>query len=112
MFYKLSRSSDAMILELEGECTLECAKELKAALLEGLETGQKLLVDLRKVTQVDTSCLQLLCSARGSSAKLGKQVLFGANPSEELMSFAKDTGYLHALGFDGAAGAFTQKGIQ
>lgn len=112
MLFKLSRSSDAVILELEGECTLECAKELKAALLEGLETGDRLLVDLRKVTRVDTSCLQLLCSALGSSAKLGKQVVIGANPPQEFMRFAKDTGYLHALGFNGAAGAFTQKGRQ
>ena len=98
MRFELSQSSDTMILRLEGECTMESAIEIKEVLLQGLNKGDKLLVDLEKVTEVDTSCLQLLCSALRTSAGQGKQVSISPNLSDQCMRFARDVGYLYALG--------------
>lgn len=104
MLFELSKYNDSMVLRLDGECTVECAKELRAALVEGLEKSGKVLVDFASVTEVDISCLQLLCSALGSSAKRGKQVSIGADLPEQFMKLATDAGYLRALGLEDADG--------
>jgi anti-anti-sigma factor len=98
MRFEFSQSSDAMILRLEGECTMESATELKEVLLQGLDKSDKVLVNLEKVTEVDTSCLQLLCSALRTAAGQGKQVSISPNLSAQCMRFARDVGYLYALG--------------
>ncbi len=102
MKFELSESDDAMVLRLEGECTVECARELKDALLSGLEKSEKLLVNCSKVTDVDISCLQLLYSAFGTSAKMGKRLLLDADLPEQLSRLVIDTGYSGALGFEDA----------
>ncbi len=100
MICELCRSGDEMILKLQGECSVEYAKELQNVLIEGLEKSEALRVDLAMVTQVDTSFLQLLCAALNSSAKSGRRVSIAENFSDEFMRFARDTGYVHALGFE------------
>ncbi|MDR3566562.1 MAG: STAS domain-containing protein [Syntrophobacteraceae bacterium] len=112
MRFELSGSGDAIILRLEGECTLESAIELQAVLTQGLDKSDKVLVDLEKVSEVDISCLQLLCSALRTSAKMGKQIAIAPNMSDRFARFAKDTGYMYALGLDGIAGDCFQKGRQ
>jgi len=102
MKFELSESDGAMVLRLEGECTIECARELKDALLGGLEKSEKLLVNCSKVTDVDISCLQLLYSALDSSAKMGKRLLLDADVPVGLKRLAIDTGYSGALGFENA----------
>jgi anti-anti-sigma regulatory factor len=95
---ELCRSGDEMLLKLQGECSIEYAKELQSVLIEGLEKSEALRVDLSMVTKVDTSFLQLLCAALTSCARSGRRVLIAENFSAEFMRFARDTGYWHALG--------------
>lgn len=110
MLFEFSHSSGAMVLKLEGKCTVEYAKELKAALLEGLDKSDTVLVDFAGVTEVDISCLQLLCSALGPSAERGKSVSIGADVPEQFRRLATDAGYLRALGFEDAEGNRTREG--
>ena len=60
-----------MLVNLEGECTVARAQEIKERLLEVLDNGQPLELDLRAVTKIDLSFCQIIhalratCQARG-----------------------------------------------
>ncbi|MGI9134220.1 MAG: STAS domain-containing protein [Rhodoferax sp.] len=57
-------------LRLEGELSIYRADELKHALIEPLQSGVRLVVDLAAVTELDTCGLQLLMLAKRTAQKL------------------------------------------
>ena len=60
------RSESGVAIELDGEMTLACASELKIRLLQALESGVPVALQLDAVTEIDLACLQLLLAARSS----------------------------------------------
>ncbi|WP_328804791.1 STAS domain-containing protein [Noviherbaspirillum galbum] len=60
------------MLALEGELTIFRAEELKASLLGKLESCDELDVDLARVTDIDTSGVQVLILAKRTSLLDGK----------------------------------------
>jgi anti-anti-sigma regulatory factor len=93
MNFEIVRSDDAMVLSLAGELLVADAGELKMTLMRVLDSGQRVAVDLAKITEVDLACLQLLCSAHRSSLAR-KQSLTLANPlPERFQRTLDDAGY-------------------
>lgn len=69
-------------LAIQGELSIYRADELKHALIEPLQHGVRLVVDLSKVTELDTCGLQLLMLAKQTAQKLGAELqLVGHSPA-------------------------------
>lgn len=66
----LQQSSDTRVLTLSGELTVSCAAELHRVLLDALAGDAPLVVDLRDVSAVDASAVQLLVAARRTGRSL------------------------------------------
>jgi anti-anti-sigma factor len=74
-------------LQIEGELSIYRADELKQALIEPLQSGVRLVVDLAAVTELDTCGLQLLMLAKRSAAKLGAELQLVAHSPAVLEVF-------------------------
>ena len=69
-------------LAIDGELSIYRADELKHALIEPLQSGVRLVVDLAKVTELDTCGLQLLMLAKRTAKTLGGELqLVGHSPA-------------------------------
>jgi ABC-type transporter Mla MlaB component len=62
------------VITVEGELTVDSASEFRAALIGSLKGLDALRVDITKVSEVDLTCLQLLCSACRGAQGLNKGV--------------------------------------
>lgn len=51
------------LVQVDGELTIEQAAEFKAALSGAIELGYPVTVEMSKVTRVDLTCFQIMCSA-------------------------------------------------
>ncbi|HPI92615.1 MAG TPA: STAS domain-containing protein [Deltaproteobacteria bacterium] len=60
---RIEKDNDAARLVAEGRLTIQDASELKGLLLEALQAGGTLLVDLTRVESLDLACAQVFCSA-------------------------------------------------
>jgi anti-anti-sigma factor len=63
-------------LLIDGELTIYNATEQKTALLNFLNSGDQLEIDLSLVSELDTAGLQLLVLIKREAAKLGKDLRF------------------------------------
>lgn len=69
-------------LRIDGECSIYRADELKAALIEPLHSGVRLVVDLSAVSELDTCGLQLLMLAKRTAKAVGAELqLLGHSPA-------------------------------
>lgn len=79
------------ILQVSGEATIQNIQQFREALVEGLKAHSDLMVDCSKVTDVDVSCLQLLCSAHQThqTLKLSPETLKSLMKVVEPAGFAR-----------------------
>ena len=77
-------SSEENVLTLKGELNIFQADQLKAELIQALDKTQRIVIDLRAVTDVDLSALQLLCAAHKSAVAKEKQLLLAPGLPEKL----------------------------
>jgi anti-anti-sigma factor len=61
-------------LQIQGELSIYRADELKSALIEPLQSGVRLVVDLAAVTELDTCGLQLLMLAKRTAKAVGAEL--------------------------------------
>jgi len=59
-------------LSFDGELTVAHATVLKREIVESLQTGDNIELDIDQATKVDLSFLQLICSAHRTMCKDGK----------------------------------------
>ena len=64
----LSQDGGCCRIQLDGAIDIACAAEMKASLLQALETGQEICVSLNGATELDVTAVQLLWAA-GRDAK-------------------------------------------
>lgn len=69
-------------LTLEGEICIQRANELKTALIRALDSFDDVVLNIERVTDVDISCLQLLCSAHRTAIGLKKSITCSNEPSQ------------------------------
>ncbi len=69
-------------LAIDGELSIYRADEIKLALTEPLQKGVQLVVDLSRVTELDTCGLQLLMLAKRTAKAVGSELqLVGHSPA-------------------------------
>jgi anti-anti-sigma regulatory factor len=93
---KTARAPQNGRIELAAELTIAHAADLQRSFKEGLAGGAALLVDGTRVTQIDTSILQLLLAAWRTSAQRGISCSW-VGASEALRRSASLIGVAEAL---------------
>jgi ABC-type transporter Mla MlaB component len=94
----LKRSGKKDLIQCSGELTLDHAEELRSALIKALIDVDRVELDMEKVTAVDLSCLQLLCSAHRSAVRMNKLLALRHGRPDELNRAADEAGYLRRAG--------------
>ena len=84
------------ILSLDGKLTVDRAADLKDALLKSLKKSDTIEINLTKVSSIDLSCLQLLCSAHRSAAKEGKVLAVKDPASPVFLDARKNAGFMYS----------------
>ncbi len=94
----VNSSGNEGILMMNGNLTIDRASEMKTSLLNSINSVNHLAVKLGEVTDIDLSCLQLLCSAHRTAAKLNKNLTLNINGCNKFRQAAKEAGYCHNRG--------------
>ena len=67
MSIALSHDGGCCRMELDGAIDISCAADLKASLLQALETGEEISISLTGTTELDVTAVQLLWAAGARS---------------------------------------------
>jgi anti-anti-sigma factor len=82
---------------IEGEFTIFSAQALKEQLLAGFDQRQEIALDLSRVTEMDSSGLQLLIAAKREAAARQQSLHFCA-PSQAVLDILNLCGLSEELG--------------
>jgi anti-anti-sigma regulatory factor len=85
-------------LLIEGILTVDRAEELRKALLDALNKVNHVKFDLEKVTSIDLSCLQLLCSAHRTASLMNKEFSQSGSSSEAFKKTVTSAGLPRSIG--------------
>ncbi len=91
--YKVEESDEKKILSINGELTIQNAADLKKILIESLEDTSHLTLNIENVTEIDMSCLQLLCSAHKTTINTDKGLSIHGSPSAIFQEALNVSGY-------------------
>ncbi len=96
--YEVKETADDKTLLIKGELTIENVVELQGIIFKALGATDKLMLNLEKVTKVDLSCLQLLCSAHKTVRASEKSFELSGNNSSTFNETVKEAGFLRHIG--------------
>ena len=105
MEFERTRSEDLEVLKLEGRCTIEQANDLKALLIETLESGNGLMLDVERVSEIDITCLQLFCAAHRAFLKSNRKLSLNDNLPECFRRMVRQAGFSRAVSCHGESDA-------
>ncbi len=92
MGIKVENEKGQTIVYLFDECSVAQAAEIKAAVMEAMETSQKMQFDLHGVETVDVTMLQIVCAAHLEAQ--GRSVAFDCRlNSEAVASLIDEAGF-------------------
>ncbi len=101
LIFERSTSGDGIqsgILKIVGEATVEHAEQIKQALLEGLNTVDRLQLDCEQVTELDFFAIQLFCSAHRTSVAWEKRLSFSGGRAGHLQRAIEASGFSRHVG--------------
>lgn len=87
----VEKSDAANALRLEGEVDIASAADLKAQLVEMLDAGKEIRVDLQRTSELDVTAIQLLYAAQRDATHSGLQFIFEHTP-QHLAAAMADAG--------------------
>lgn len=94
----VKESGDKRSILLDGDLTLQNAESLRKAFLKALVESDNVSLVFKNVRNVDLSCLQLLCSAHRSAARLQKRLAIEGAVPKALKDAADEAGYCRLKG--------------
>lgn len=86
------------VVKVSGSMTVQYMAELKTGLLQALEAGNELSLDLSGVTEVDLSGLQLLCAAHRSSLQAEKRFVLNPGGCDVIRTASIESGFNRHVG--------------
>jgi len=95
---KIQKKKNERVVVINGELTIEYAVELKNALEQALKDGERVVLDLSKVTEMDLSGLQLLCCAHKTSVNLKKTLELTHDSPDVFKQTVRTSGYKRYAG--------------
>lgn len=85
-------------ITLDGNLTVNRAEELRMLLIKALIDADHVQVDFGPVTEVDLSCLQLLCSAHRSAGRMKRRLSLSGGWPEPFQKTLEEAGYARLSG--------------
>jgi ABC-type transporter Mla MlaB component len=98
MEFAYDQSGDEGMLTLNGKLTIDHAAELRGNLIKTMEKANHLTIRIENVTEVDLSCLQLLCSAHRTAVSLKKNLTLNIPGRGIFPDTVKTAGYSRSCG--------------
>lgn len=100
MSVKFDRSETPGTIHCTGVLDIACAAELKAALLQALETGT-VRVNLRDATEMDVTALQLLAAAERAAREARRAFSTEGPVPDAIRSASREAGFARFPGDPG-----------
>lgn len=95
---RVELNGDKKIIYFAGSLTIESADQVKAALLGAIESAPDVEINFGDVTDIDLSCLQLLCSAHRTSVAMEKNLTIASTVDGALQDAASRGGFIRHTG--------------
>jgi anti-anti-sigma regulatory factor len=86
------------VLTLSGELTIQYAELIRSKLLKSMQNIEHLTVRVEGATDVDLTCLQLLCASHRTATQLEVHLDLDREQSEVFKQTAIDTGFFRHTG--------------
>lgn len=86
-------SPGTIIVVINGEMTIQNAEEIRNAMLKAFSDGERLILEMEKVTALDLTGLQLLCAAHRTSIVDKKHFSVNGIYSDAIKSVIMDAGF-------------------
>lgn len=93
-----ARGSEGRV-QLQGSLTLRDAKQVQGLLQEAISASREVEIDVRDVSGIDVSIIQLIISARKSAEQRGRKLVLVTRPDGAFRAMLAKAGF---LGEDGA----------
>lgn len=100
---KVEKQGKDRALIISGSLTIEYTVQFKDALTDSLKQDADLIVDLDSITDMDLSCLQLLCSAHKTFTNAKRSIKLAGIP-DVLKQSVHNAGYKRNSGCTKEAG--------
>ncbi len=85
-------------ITLDGNLTVAQAEGLRTLLIKALIDAERVRVDFGTVTDVDLSCIQLLCSAHRSAGRMKRSFSLSGDWPEPFKKIVEEAGYSRLAG--------------
>lgn len=93
MSIAVEKAEEATMLRLEGTIDIASAAELKAALVNVLDTGKPLRLWLAALVDLDVTAIQLLWAAERGANASGVEFRLGGQVPDTLSAALKEAGF-------------------
>jgi len=90
--FKAEESGNNTTLTISGELTVQNASALQGIFIRSLESSSNLSIDLKDVTALDLSFLQLICSLHRTSSDLKRKLTLSGTCPEVFRDAVKSAG--------------------
>lgn len=81
-------------VQLQGSLTLRDAKQMQGLLLEAISASREVQIDVRDVSEIDVSIIQLIISARKSAEQRGRKLVLVTGPDGAFRAVLARAGFL------------------
>jgi anti-anti-sigma regulatory factor len=95
---KIELEGCAASIELQGDLTVSNASQMRNILLQAFNGSDTLVISFGDISEIDLTCLQLLCSAHRMSIKLRKKLLFASDLPDVFRLAVADCGFKRHVG--------------
>ncbi len=75
MAFTFDKQGPVIVMKCEGPLDLHNAQILKDALLVGIENADSLVVNCERVDEIDSQCIQILCTAHRMAVRADKKLM-------------------------------------
>jgi anti-anti-sigma regulatory factor len=96
--YRVEDSGKRRVLTLSGELTIQYAEPIRSKLLESMPGIEQLIVRVEGATDVDLTCLQLLCATHKTAIRRQIYLNLEKEQSQVFKQAATDAGFLRRTG--------------
>jgi ABC-type transporter Mla MlaB component len=99
------RDGSRALITLSGDLTVSHVREMHAALHEAVHSAPEIVVTLDRITEVDVTLPQLLCSVHRTTAELRKRLILKVGNERPMMLLLRNLGFYRQGGCGEISGA-------
>jgi anti-anti-sigma regulatory factor len=90
---KSKNTKQTFVLTMSGKLTVDSGKEIKKGLLEALGSGKDVVLELKDITEIDLSFIQILCAAHRTAKRRSNSLKVGTPAPDIFMKTVEDSGF-------------------